>query len=90
MPYGIAEDHGWFRQYDERALQALRASPGLDVRDLRVFRYSADGWQISDLGGAAGARYRDYQQDPSPVADRAAAARAVACLHFVRAGTLQG
>jgi SAM-dependent methyltransferase len=86
VPYGAAEDHGWFRQYDRRGVEALCATPGLDVHELRIFRYSAAGWQIGDLTAAAGARYRDYQKDPRPVTDRAAAARAVACLHFVRVG----
>jgi hypothetical protein len=48
----------------------------------QVYRYTSDGWQLSDLAGAAQAHYRDYHQDPTPVADLAAAARAVACVRF--------
>jgi hypothetical protein len=51
-------------------------------KELGVFRYTAEGWQISSLDEAADARYRDYQQDQTPAADHAAAARAVVCLSF--------
>jgi hypothetical protein len=48
----------------------------------QVYRYSAEGWQISDPAEAAKAEYRDYMHDPTPVPDLAAAARAVACVRF--------
>jgi hypothetical protein len=54
------------------------------LQDVRVYAYSAEGWQISDLETAGSAQYRDYHNDPSPVADLAAAARAVLCLSFLR------
>jgi hypothetical protein len=61
----------------------LPATPGLDLQEACVCAYSADGWQISDLDAADSARYRDYHNDPRPVADRAAAARAALCLSFL-------
>lgn len=86
VPYGASEDHGWFRQYDRRGAEILQDAPGLSLRDTRVFRYSVEGWQISNLEAAESSSYRDYHADPSPVADLAAAARAVLCLSFIRSG----
>jgi hypothetical protein len=49
---------------------------------VKVYAYGPDGWQVSDPERASSASYRDFLADPSPVADLAAAARAVACLRF--------
>jgi SAM-dependent methyltransferase len=84
VPYGASEDHGWFRQYDWQAARVLQETRGLELQNVCVYFYSVQGWQISDLEGARSAQYRDYHRDPSPVADLAAAARAVLCLRFIR------
>jgi hypothetical protein len=47
-----------------------------------VYRYSLEGWQLSDLDEAADERYWDHHRDPVVPHDRAAAARAVLCLLF--------
>ena len=84
VPYGRREDHRWFRQLDEDDLEALRSWFQPARIEVTVFAYSASGWQRSSLNAARQAHYRDYTQDPSPVEDRAAAARAVACLDIQR------
>ncbi len=78
VPFGALEDHGWFRQFDQALLDRLLGllSP-LDI-EVDVFLYSAAGWQRSDQLLAGSAAYRVATE---PVAvDRAAAARAVACI----------
>jgi SAM-dependent methyltransferase len=78
VPFGVFEDHRWFRQFGESQLeQLLERVPGDDV-DVEFFRYDADGWSRSDLSQAARARYRPPTAPPAE--DRAAAARAVACV----------
>ena len=77
VPYGRSEDHGWFRQYDESALRAIL--DGLNP-SISIYAYGADGWRIDSLAGAADARFKDHHADKSPAPDRAAAARAVACV----------
>jgi SAM-dependent methyltransferase len=79
LPYGRREDHGWLRQFDRRELEALLETFGGSSSTI-VFGYGETGWQVSDLDRAADRRYRDYLADPTPVADRAAAARAVVCV----------
>lgn len=73
VPYGAAEDHGWFRQLDRAEVESLGG-------EVEVYRYTADGWQRSSLSEAADARYHDHHADQTVPPDRAAAARAVACL----------
>jgi Methyltransferase domain len=82
VPYGASGDHGWFRQFDRQEVEALRDVHGLRLEAMSVFRYRAAGWERSSLDEAADASYRDYLRSPVPVADRAAAARAVACMRF--------
>jgi SAM-dependent methyltransferase len=80
VPYGRAEDHQWFRQFDAADVQALTDAIAPAQSTLTVYAYSRRGWQLSTLKAAADAHYRDYVADPRPVEDLAAAARAVACL----------
>ena len=75
VPYGRREDHGWFRQLDRADLESLLPRGSLDV-----YAYSGEGWQTSSAGAAAGAAYYDHHADRTVPLDRAAAARAVACL----------
>jgi hypothetical protein len=79
VPYGRREDHGRLRQFDPQDIEKLLAGLGGDP-SVAVFDYSESGWQVSNLDGAAEKRYRDFLADPSPVPDRAAAARAVVCV----------
>lgn len=80
VPYGLAEDHGWFRQFARADLERIVGRAEWRTKAATVYRYSRDGWQLSDLDEAAGATYWDHHADPVVPADRAAAARAVACL----------
>jgi SAM-dependent methyltransferase len=82
VPYGRAEDHGWFRQLDQAALERLLAGPQARVT---VYSYGSGGWQLGSLAGAREARYQDHSADSTPAPDRAAAARAVACIELRRA-----
>ena len=75
VPYGAAEDHGWFRQLGRAEVESLGG-------EVEAYRYTADGWQLSSLDEAAGEHYHDHHADRAVPPDRAAAARAVACLTF--------
>lgn len=80
VPYGLREDHGWFRQIDREDLEHLVRAVDPAEAELHVYAYSSGGWQLSDLGEASGARYRI--EDYASVNDRAAAARAVVCMRM--------
>jgi SAM-dependent methyltransferase len=82
VPYGAREDHGWFRQLDQADVESLiSAARPAHVR-VDVYRYTRDGWRTSSLTEAAGARYHDHHADRTVPPDRAAAARAVACVRL--------
>jgi SAM-dependent methyltransferase len=78
VPFGAFEDHGWFRQFGGAELARLveLLEPAHVVLD--VFRYAPNGWRRSDPAAAGSVRYR-LPTAPA-AADKAAAARAVACL----------
>jgi SAM-dependent methyltransferase len=74
VPYGLAEDHGWFVQFDRARLERLVATSGLALGGLEHFRYH-DGWQGPvDPAGLKGVRY----------GVGSVAAGAVACAVLVR------
>jgi SAM-dependent methyltransferase len=79
LPYGRAEDHGWFRQFGREEVRRILGREWLRT-GVTVYRYSRDGWQLSDLDEAADERYWDHHRDRAVPEDRAAAARAVVCL----------
>lgn len=80
VPYGTAEDHGWFRVFDQAELETLLASAAAPSHSLTVYRYDASGWQLSDPGESSAMRYRRFDSPLPP--DLASAARAVACLEL--------
>jgi SAM-dependent methyltransferase len=80
VPYGRAEDHGWFRQFGRDDVERVVAHGKWRATTAAVYRYSRQGWQLSGLDEAADETYWDHHRDPVVPDDRAAAARAVACL----------
>jgi SAM-dependent methyltransferase len=80
VPYGRPDDFDWGAQFDRAALATLQEQ--LDASDFRVdvYRYSGNGWQLSDLAAAADATYEDHSLGGHATPDRVAAARAVACI----------
>ena len=82
LPYGQAEDHGWFRQFDRGGIERLVEAVKPRRSVVTVFEHMRRGWRRSDLNRARYARYRDSTRDPSPAEDLAAAARAVACIRL--------
>jgi SAM-dependent methyltransferase len=83
LPYGRPEDLGWMRQFDDDGLGELLAALPCSSADVTIYAYSRSGWQLSNRRAACESAYRDFVADPTPVPDRAAGARAVACLEVV-------
>jgi SAM-dependent methyltransferase len=73
VPYGRREVHKTFRQFDRADLDRLIDAAEPTAIALSIYRYGAEGWQLSDLDQAANASYRtDF------------AAEAVACVCLTR------
>ena len=75
VPFGRYEDHGWFQQFDASLLNECRTIFAPTRSEETFWRYTADGWRLSDASGCADARYATTPGGE----DNAAAARAVAC-----------
>lgn len=71
VPYGLPEDHGWFRQFGRADVEQLIGAVDPRAVEIAVYMYGDTGWQVSDLEHAGGARYRGN-----------AGAEAVACLRL--------
>jgi SAM-dependent methyltransferase len=80
LPYGRAEDHGWFRQFARHDVERLVDAFEPAEHEIAVWLYTGAGWRRSDLDEASSASYRNYHANPAPVEDLAAGARAVACI----------
>jgi SAM-dependent methyltransferase len=80
VPYGVPQDTGWQLQFAREDVGRLVELLGPSTTAVEVFRYSEDGWRRSTLEQGATARYEDHSVSPHRAQDRAAAARAVACV----------
>jgi SAM-dependent methyltransferase len=83
VPYGRPVDHGWILQFGREDVARLHALLEPLEWSVEVFEYSGSGWQRGDLESAGDARFEDHAPGPHPTPDRAAAARAVACIRAV-------
>jgi SAM-dependent methyltransferase len=93
VPFGRYQNFGTFQQFDGRLLaQAMAAFGPATVTRESYYRYTAQGWQVATAASCATAEYVEWitrpphhWPNPMPVeVDRAAAARAVACVSLVR------
>jgi SAM-dependent methyltransferase len=84
VPYGLPEDHGWCRTFDQRGLHAIAAAFGDDRPDLAVYAHSHRGWNRSSPEKASSATYRDPRRHELLLDDCSFAAGAVACLSLTR------
>lgn len=84
VPFGKAQNLGWLYQFDSHRLkQAINAfGPGLEATTF--YKYGPEGWTRSDEDACAGCEYYDVHSATTHAPDLAAAARAVACLEFVK------
>jgi SAM-dependent methyltransferase len=80
VPYGRHADHGWLQVFDgdmvDRAVEAFAPSSVLEY----VYRYTAEGWRVSDRVEAAAAAYVDLHAGRQWHRGSPVAAEAVACV----------
>jgi SAM-dependent methyltransferase len=80
VPYGKSTNMGWQRQLGKAEVEDLIETLRPSESKVEVFAYDERGWHRSDLEAASGAEYHDFTKEARWPADKAAAARAVACL----------
>lgn len=84
VPFGKPQNLGWLHQFDDQKLRRAIDAFGPKLESATFYKYQAEGWMISDAAGCADSEYFDVHSSPEPAPDLAAAARAVACLEFVK------
>lgn len=83
VPFGKKEFHGWLQQFDSEMIAGLcRHVQGASLIEASYFRYDKKGWQLADSKSCKDCEYFDTHTNQHVQDDRAAAARAVACLVF--------
>lgn len=84
VPFGVYQNLGWMQQFDIKGIEDIVSTFGTAPVNEAFFQYVSDGWIISTAEVCNACEYFDVHSTPEPAADRAAAARAVACLDFVK------
>ena len=84
VPFGKPQNLGWLYQFDSSRLQQAIRAFGPDLKATIFYKYGLDGWTLSDETACADCEYFDVHSGTAPASDLAAAARAVACLEFVK------
>lgn len=93
VPFGRRQQFAGFQQFDLELLERAVDAYGPAEAELGYYRYTSQGWELSDAAGCADAEYVEWvaaawsgarMPQPPPVeSDGAAAARAVACCVLV-------
>jgi SAM-dependent methyltransferase len=80
VPYGRRADLGWLQVFDAPMLDWMREAFAPTTVVEHIFRYTSEGWQISDRSDAANAGYVDLHSGSSWQRGMPVAAESVACL----------
>lgn len=84
VPYGQYQNCGWLQQFNYELLNdAIRTFDGT-VSDQAFYRYTRDGWILTDARDCSNCEYYDYTRESNYDWDYAAAARAVACVELTK------
>lgn len=84
VPFGKAQNLGWLYQFDSHRLKQAVSAFGSGLETTTFYKYGPEGWTLSDEDACAGCEYYDVHSATTHAPDLAAAARAVACLEFVK------
>ncbi|MDA3790734.1 MAG: hypothetical protein PF503_19850 [Desulfobacula sp.] len=83
VPFGRAENHGWFQVFDEPMIQKVVKAFNPVKYEIEYFGYLKEGWHRSSPDSLRDAIVFDVQKKKTFDEDKAASARGVACLHLV-------
>jgi SAM-dependent methyltransferase len=80
VPYGRRADLGWLQVFDAAMLDWVLEAFAPTAMGEHIFRFTSQGWQISDRETAADAGYVDLHSGPDWQRGMPVAAESVACL----------
>ncbi len=84
IPVGVKEDQDWLQIFSVADVLDMGSAFAGQLAALDFYRHSNEGWFKASAEDCTDARYYNMVKTPTPAADGAAAARAVACLELVR------
>ena len=83
VPFGLARNHGWFQVFDANMVQSVVQAFDPSSHRVDYFGFTADGWSSARPEALGEARFFDVHTGAKLDADRAAGARAVACIRLL-------
>lgn len=83
VPFGKARNHGWFQVFDAPMVQSVIDAFGAQSSRVDHFGFSMQGWSSAAAETLAEASFFDIHATSKLDEDRAAGARAVACIRMV-------
>lgn len=84
VPYGKYQNCGWLQQFDQARLDDVIQVFDGTLEDQAFYRYTPEGWVLSNAGECAECEYNDFLVRSSFAPDYAVAACAVACVMLSR------
>ncbi len=83
VPFGKYKNFGWFQQFDIAMIQQIIKTFHPSNYQINYYKYTHGGWNISNEVSSKDAEYSEAYNGKMS-ADRAAGARAVACLELTK------
>lgn len=83
VPFGLARNHGWFQVFDKSMVQSVVEAFGPASSRVDYFGFSTAGWASALPETLREASFFDIHAKATLDPDRAAGARAVACIRLV-------
>lgn len=84
IPFGRYENLGWLQQFDYQRIRIISDTFGGSSSKLSFFKYSKEGWQISEPSSCVDCSYFDLHKAKKYNSDYVVAARAVACMELIK------
>jgi len=84
VPFGEYQNFGFFQQFDASMIQNIINVFGSTNYSLNYYRYTNQGWQLSNEEESSHEKYFNVHEDKSIPSDMAAAARSVACIKIIK------
>lgn len=84
VPFGKYQNFGFFQQFDSPMVRSIVATFGGNNYAVNYYRYTNNGWQISDTKDSSGEKYFNIHEKMVARQGTPAAAGAVACLRLTK------
>ena len=84
VPFGIRKNYGWFQVFDYKMIHEMVKIFGVRNSTITFYKYTSTGWVFSDGNQCKGAEYFDVRKKGQFLANKQAAAGAVACIKLIK------